>query len=49
MLVPVWFALLRLRAHAQRTLVVAAGIAVAAAALAMTAVGSVIEIGRAHV
>jgi hypothetical protein len=47
LLVPVWFALLRLRAHAQRTLVVAAGIAVAAAALAMTAVGSVAVQDRA--
>ncbi len=44
---PVRFALLRLRAHAQRTLVVAAGIAIAAAVLAMTAVGSVAVQDRA--
>ena len=45
---PVRFALLRIRAHAQRTLVVAAaGIAVAAAVLAMTAVGSVAVQDRA--
>jgi hypothetical protein len=47
LLVPVRFALLRLRAHAQRSLVVAAGIAVAAAALALTAVGSVAVQDRA--
>ncbi|HWX08521.1 MAG TPA: hypothetical protein VNY33_00965, partial [Gaiellaceae bacterium] len=47
LLVPVRFALLRVRAHAQRTLVVAAGIAVAAAALAMTAVGAVAVQDRA--
>ena len=34
------FALRRLRAHAQRTVVVALGIAVSTAALAMTVVGS---------
>jgi hypothetical protein len=38
--VPIRLALRRLRAHAQRTVVVAAGIAVAAAVLALTAVGS---------
>jgi hypothetical protein len=47
MLVPVRFALVRIRAHAQRTLVVAAGVAIAAAALAMTAVGSVAVQDRA--
>ncbi len=47
LLAPVRFALLRIRAHAQRTLVVAAGIAVAAAVLAMTAVGSVAVQDRA--
>ncbi|MCW2976539.1 MAG: hypothetical protein JWM06_1820, partial [Actinomycetia bacterium] len=41
LLAPVRFAVLRIRVHAQRTLVVAAGIAVAAAVLAMSAVGSV--------
>ena len=40
LLVPVRFALLRLRRHAPRTLIVALGIAVGAAVLAMTAVGS---------
>ena len=44
---PVRFALVRIRAHGQRTLVVAAGIAVAAAVLAMTAVGSVAVQDRA--
>ena len=44
---PVRFALVRIRAHAQRTLVVGAGIAVAAAVLAMTAVGSVAVQDRA--
>jgi len=38
--VPVRFALRRMRAHAQRTVVVAVGIAVGAAVLALTAVGS---------
>jgi hypothetical protein len=47
LLVPVRFALLRLRAHAQRTLVVALGIAIAAAVLAMTSVGSVAVQDRA--
>ena len=47
LLAPVRFALLRMRAHTQRTLVVAAGIAVAAAVLAMTAVGSVAVQDRA--
>jgi len=47
LLVPVRFALVRIRAHAQRTLVVGAGIAVAAAVLAMTAVGSVAVQDRA--
>jgi hypothetical protein len=47
LLVPVRFALLRLRAHAERTLVVAVGIAVAAAVLAMTAVGAVAVQDRA--
>ena len=46
-LVPVRFALLRLRAHAQRTVVAGAGIAIAAAVLAMTAVGSVAVQDRA--
>jgi hypothetical protein len=46
-LVPVRFALLRIRAHAQRTLVVALGIAIAAAVLAMTSVGSVAVQDRA--
>jgi hypothetical protein len=45
--VPVRFALLRIRAHAQRTLVVALGIAIAAAVLAMTSVGSVAVQDRA--
>jgi hypothetical protein len=45
--VPVRFALLRIRAHAERTLVVASGIAVAAAVLAMTAVGAVAVQDRA--
>jgi hypothetical protein len=40
LLVPIRYALLRLRTHAPQTLVVAAGIAVGAAVLAMTAVGS---------
>jgi len=40
LLVPVRFALRRMRAHAQRTVVVAIGIAVGAAVLALTAVGS---------
>lgn len=40
LLVPVRFALLRLRRHAPRTLVVALGIAVGAAVLALTAVAS---------
>jgi len=40
LLVPIRFALLRLRRHAPRTLIVALGIAVGAAVLAMTAVGS---------
>jgi len=40
LLVPVRFALRRMRAHAQRTVVVAVGIAVGAAVLALTAVGS---------
>ena len=40
LLVPVRFALLRLRRQAPRTLIVALGIAVGAAVLAMTAVGS---------
>ena len=44
---PVRFALLRIRAHAQRSLVVATGISVAAAVLAMTAVGSVAVQDRA--
>lgn len=39
-LVPVLFAVRRLRAHAQRTIVVAIGIAIGAAVLALTAVGS---------
>ena len=47
LLVPVRFALLRIRAHGQRWLVVGAGIAVAAAVLAMTAVGSVAVQDRA--
>jgi hypothetical protein len=47
LLVPVRFALLRIRAHAQRTLVVALGIAIAAAVLAMTSVGSVAVQDRA--
>jgi ABC-type antimicrobial peptide transport system permease subunit len=47
LLVPVRFALVRIRAHGQRTLVVAAGIAVAASVLAMTAVGSVAVQDRA--
>ena len=40
LLVPVRYALLRLRTNAPRTLTVAAGVAVGAAVLAMTAVGS---------
>ena len=44
---PVRFGLVRIRAHAQRTLIVAAGIAVAAAVLAMTAVGAVAVQDRA--
>jgi len=40
LLVPIRYAVLRLRTHAPQTLVVAAGIAVGAAVLAMTAVGS---------
>jgi hypothetical protein len=40
LLVPVRYAALRLRRHAPRTLIVALGIAVGAAVLAMTAVGS---------
>src|SRR5947208_6906690 len=40
LLVPVRYALPSLRAHAPRTLIVAFGIAVGAAVLAMTAVGS---------
>jgi hypothetical protein len=47
LLVPVRFALLRIRAHAQRTVVVALGIAIAAAVLAMTSVGSVAVQDRA--
>jgi hypothetical protein len=47
LLAPVRFALLRLRAHAQRTVVVALGIAIAAALLAMTSVGSVAVQDRA--
>jgi hypothetical protein len=47
LLVPVRFALVRIRAHAQRTLVVAGGIAVAAAVLAMTAVAAVAVQDRA--
>jgi hypothetical protein len=47
LLVPVRFALIRLRVHAQRSLVVAAGIAVGAAVLAMTAVGAVAVQDRA--
>jgi ABC-type antimicrobial peptide transport system permease subunit len=47
LLVPVRFGLVRIRAHGQRTLVVATGIAVAAAVLAMTAVGSVAVQDRA--
>jgi hypothetical protein len=46
-LVPVRFALVRLRAHAERTAVVALGIAIAAAVLALTAVGSVAVQDRA--
>src|ERR1700751_5677350 len=40
LLVPIRYALLRLRRHVPRTALVAAGIAVGAAVLAMTAVGS---------
>src|SRR5213080_2727103 len=40
LLVPVRYGLLRLRAHAPRNLIVALGIAVGAAVLALTAVGS---------
>src|SRR5437762_9429513 len=40
LLVPIRYALLRLRRHAPRSLIVALGIAVGAAVLAMTAVGS---------
>jgi hypothetical protein len=40
LLVPVRYALRRMRAHAQRTVVIAVGIAVGAAVLALTAVGS---------
>jgi hypothetical protein len=47
LLVPVRFALIRLRVHAQRSLVVAVGIAVGAAVLAMTAVGAVAVQDRA--
>ncbi|MHB8470524.1 MAG: hypothetical protein ACYDCH_12340, partial [Gaiellaceae bacterium] len=46
-LVPLRFAALRLRTHAQRTVVVAIGIAVGAAVLAMTAAGSVAVQDRA--
>jgi hypothetical protein len=46
-LFPVRYALIRLRVHAQRSLVVAAGIAVGAAVLAMTAVGAVAVQDRA--
>src|SRR5207244_2708467 len=47
LVVPVRLALIRLRVHAQRSLVVAAGIAVVAAVLAMTAVGAVAVQDRA--
>jgi len=47
LLVPARFALIRLRVHAQRSLVVAVGIAVGAAVLAMTAVGAVAVQDRA--
>ncbi len=47
LLVPIRYAALRLRRHAPRTLIVALGIAVGAAVLAMTAVGSVAVQDRA--
>jgi len=47
LLVPVRFAFIRLRVHAQRSIVVAVGIAVGAAVLAMTAVGAVAVQDRA--
>ncbi|HSX21635.1 MAG TPA: FtsX-like permease family protein [Gaiellaceae bacterium] len=46
-LVPVHFALIRLRAHAERSVVVAIGIAIAAGVLALTAVGAVAVQDRA--
>ena len=47
MLVPVRFAFMRLRAHAERSIVVAIGIAIAAGVLALTAVGAVAVQDRA--
>ena len=47
MLVPIRFALVRLRAHAGRSVVVAIGIAIAAGVLALTAVGAVAVQDRA--
>src|SRR5260370_23817825 len=47
MLVPIRFALIRLRAHAERTIVVAIGIAIAAGVLSLTAVGAVAVQDRA--
>jgi hypothetical protein len=47
LLVPVRFAFIRLRVHAPRSIVVAVGIAVGAAVLAMTAVGAVAVQDRA--
>ena len=46
---PIRFALIRLHAHIDRTLVVALGIAIGAAMLALTAVGAVAVQDRASV